>query len=122
MHFISTRAEAGAPALSFSGAIRTGLAPDRGLYVPASDLPKLKAESFNPNWTLAETAAAVLSPLLKGDALAPDLAAICREAITFPAPLRQITKNTWLLELFHGPTAAFKDFGARFLARCLARD
>ncbi|MGS1079625.1 threonine synthase [Pseudoxanthomonas beigongshangi] len=117
MNFISTRNAA--PPAGLSAAIAAGLAPDGGLYVPAQ-LPPPRALQAGPS--LAETAVGLLSPFFAGDALAPELPAICREAFDFPAPLRALaTPHDHVLELFHGPTAAFKDFGARFLAACLTR-
>jgi threonine synthase len=63
----------------------------------------------------------VLAPYFEGDALAPHLSKLCADAFDFPAPLRALsTPGDHVLELFHGPTAAFKDFGARFLAASLA--
>jgi threonine synthase len=64
-----------------------------------------------------------LAPFAAGDALAPQLGAICREAFNFPAPLNAVGDGgrLYVLELIHGPTAAFKDFGARFLAAALTR-
>ncbi|MCD7099495.1 threonine synthase [Stenotrophomonas sp. MMGLT7] len=117
MTFISTRNTA--PAASLSQAIAAGLAPDGGLYVPERmPAPRRLA----PGATLADTAATLLQPFFAGDGLAPELATICGEAFDFPAPLQPLaTPGDHVLELFHGPTAAFKDFGARFLAACLAR-
>jgi threonine synthase len=63
----------------------------------------------------------VLAPYFDGEVLAPQLDDIRRAAFSFPAPVRWLEPNIGLLELFHGPTAAFKDFGARFLAECLSR-
>src|SRR5439155_24543128 len=58
----------------------------------------------------------------EGDPLAGELPRLAAEAFTFDAPLRPLpAANTYVLELFHGPTAAFKDFGARFLAACFRR-
>ncbi|WP_233840621.1 threonine synthase [Dyella sp. 2HG41-7] len=107
---------------TLSEAIAAGLAPDGGLYVPER-LPTLSPEDFSAGGTLADTAATLLSPFFAGDALAGELPAICAEALTFPTPLRALTHHpkTLVLELFHGPTAAFKDVGARFLAACLRR-
>ncbi|MBN6151137.1 threonine synthase [Xanthomonas sp. AmX2] len=117
MNFISTRNTA--PAATLSQAIAAGLAPDGGLYVPER-MPQARA--LVAGATLAETAAALLAPFFAGDALAAELPAICAEAFDFPAPLQPLaTPDDHALELFHGPTAAFKDFGARFLAACLAR-
>ena len=120
LRYLSTRGNS--PAASLSEAIAAGLAPDGGLYVP-DHLPKLDIAAFKPDGSLAETAATLLAPFFAGDALAAELPAICAEALTFPTPLRALPQhpNTSVLELFHGPTAAFKDIGARFLAACLRR-
>jgi threonine synthase len=105
-----------------SQAIAAGLAPDGGLYVPEA-LPSVDPGAFDPQGSLADTAASLLVPFFAGDPLARELPAICAEAFTFDAPLRALPAhpNTVMLELFHGPTSAFKDFGARFLAACLRR-
>ena len=117
MNFISTRNNA--PAASLSQAIAAGLAPDGGLYVPEAMPAPRKLEA---GADLADTATQLIAPFFEGDALASALPAICREAFDFPAPLLPLaTPNDQVLELFHGPTAAFKDFGARFLAACLTR-
>ena len=119
MNYISTRGTA--PAIGLSAAIAAGLAPDGGLYVPAS-LPQLSVSDFDGCETLPDVAAKLLAPFFVGDALADNLPAICAEAFAFAAPLRALkTPDDFILELFHGPTAAFKDFGARFLAACLRR-
>jgi threonine synthase len=117
MNFRSTRERA--PALGLGDALAAGLAPDGGLYVP-QELPRLTAEEFAGCDSLPGVAATLLRPFFAGDALAAGLDAICADALALPAPLRAIAPHTQLLELFHGPTAAFKDFGARFLAACLA--
>jgi threonine synthase len=106
----------------FSAALLQGLAPDGGLYVPCA-WPHLALEDFAGAQQLAEVAVPLLAPFLAGDPLAAALAAVAREAFSFPAPLVPLTPDGRLavLELFHGPTAAFKDFGARFLAACFAR-
>ena len=110
------------PIVPISQAIAAGLAPDGGLYVPEA-LPAIDPAAFDPNGSLADTAATLLAPFFAGDPLADSLPAICAEAFTFDAPLRALPAhpNTMMLELFHGPTSAFKDFGARFLAACLRR-
>ena len=119
MDFVSTRG--GATPTTLSDAIAAGLAPDGGLYVPRT-LPALDPQAFAPDTTLPAVAARLLRPFFAGDALAPQLDAICAEAFDFPCPLRPLgTPGDAVLELFHGPTAAFKDFGARFLAAALAR-
>jgi len=117
MNFISTRNAS--PAATLSQAIAAGLAPDGGLYV-SETMPA--ARELAPGGTLADTAATLLSPFFDGDALASELAGICSAAFDFPAPLVPLaTPGDHVLELFHGPTAAFKDFGARFLANSLSR-
>ncbi|MGV6492293.1 threonine synthase [Stenotrophomonas rhizophila] len=117
MNFVSTRHAA--PSATLSQAIAAGLAPDGGLYVPAQRPPP---HAWQAQGSLARDAAAVLAPFFDGDALAPQLAALCEQAFDFPAPLHALsTPGDHVLELFHGPTAAFKDFGARFLAASLAR-
>ena len=118
MQYLSTRGHA-AP-VGLSAAIASGLAPDGGLYVPQS-LPALGPDDFAGQSTLPAIAATLLRPFFDGDALAAELDSICAQAFDFPAPLRRLDDGTGLLELFHGPTAAFKDFGARFLAACLSR-
>jgi threonine synthase len=120
LRYLSTRGAS--PAATLSQAIAAGLAPDGGLYVP-DHLPTLDTGDFKRDGTLADTAATLLAPFFAGDALAGELLAICAEAFTFPTPLRALPRHprTSLLELFHGPTAAFKDVGARFLAACLRR-
>lgn len=120
LRYLSTRGASAAATLS--EAIAAGLAPDGGLYVP-DHLPTLRVDDFKSSGSLADTAATLLSPFFAGDALANELHAICAEALTFPTPLRQLPQhpNTSVLELFHGPTAAFKDVGARFLAACVRR-
>lgn len=114
MNVISTR---GGAAVPLAAAIAAGQAPDGGLYMPAVLPPGSRP------WgdTLTERAQATLRPFFAGDRLAPDLAAMIAESFTFQAPTRWLDPDTGLLELFHGPTAAFKDFGARFLAACLSR-
>jgi threonine synthase len=115
MKFVSTRSKA--PAASLSDALRNGAAPDGGLYVPEK-LPLANLEQLDPDAPLAEFAATLLKPFFADDALESELPAICAEALDVPAPL--ITPDAakpslHALELFHGPTGAFKDFGARFL-------
>lgn len=120
LRYPSTRGAS--PAATLSDAIAAGLAPDGGLYVP-DHLPTLHPESFDPNGMLADTAATLLAPFFAEDKLARELPSICAEALTFATPLRPLQRHpkTSVLELFHGPTAAFKDVGARFLAACLRR-
>lgn len=117
MNFLSTR-DISAPA-SIDEALAAGLAPDGGLYVPEL-FPTITLDP--PPSTLAETAQAVLSAYFEDSSLRDQLGVICAQAYSFPAPLRSLKgKDDWLLELFHGPTAAFKDYAARFLAEALSR-
>ncbi len=119
MHFVSTRG--GVPKTTLSKAIGEGAAPDGGLFVPWQ-LPRL-ALSGNPRSNSpAESARAVLGPFFEGDALEGQLEALCSEAFDCKLPLVPLNgPGDMVLELFHGPTAAFKDFGARFLAACFRR-
>src|SRR6185312_16327823 len=120
MRFRSTRdAELTA---GFGEALAQGLAPDGGLYFP-TEWPHVQPGSFGVRDSLAIIGARLLAPFAAGDPLAPALAEITSEAFDFPAPVVALGSGGHLavLELFHGPTGAFKDFGARFLAACLAR-
>ena len=120
MRYLSSRDPA--ESRSFAEALARGLAPDGGLYVPER-FPAAAAAEFGTAATLAEVAPRFLAPFFEGDALAPELGAIAGEAFDFPVPLvpLAVEDDAAVLELFHGPTAAFKDFGARFLAACLGR-
>ncbi|HEY4145025.1 threonine synthase [Pinirhizobacter sp.] len=117
MLFESTRG--GAPAATVEDAIAAGLAPDGGLYVPHG-LPTLDIAHFDGVQTLPDVATRLLAPFFAGSTLAPALEAICSEAFDFPVPVVALDESTEVLELFHGPTAAFKDIGARFLAACMS--
>lgn len=117
MNFLSTRG--GTPATSLDDALAAGLAPDGGLYVPER-VPTLADAAPLP--TLAATAQRLLAPFFEGSRLHDALGALCAEAYAFDAPLRPLAgPGDHVLELFHGPTAAFKDYAARFLAASLAR-
>ena len=121
MHYISTR-DASHQA-SLSEAIARGIAPDGGLYVPG-EFPHFTTRQFDGLSELAELGERLIEPFAAGDPLASELGAICREAFDFPAPLvtlDQAPAPASVLELYHGPTCAFKDFGARFLAACMER-
>ena len=118
MRYLSTRGGQGA---NLVDAVMRGLAADGGLYVP-DEMPRLDANAVRGE-SLAEIATDVLAPFFDGSDLEADLGAICRDAFDFPLPLKELTANGELsvLELFHGPTAAFKDVGARFLASLMER-
>ena len=115
MNATSTRG--GAEPTPIAAAIARGLAPDGGLFVPES-LPRLTAADF-ADLDLTAVAARLLAPFFEGTALGEQLPARCAEALSFPVPLVEVAADTHVLELFHGPTAAFKDVGARFLAACM---
>lgn len=117
MNYVSTRG--GIAPVSLEVAIAAGLAPDGGLYVPER-IPVV--DMTHPKATLAQTAEQVLSPYFAGSGLREHLSQLCTTAFDFPAPLRALNApDDYLLELFHGPTAAFKDYAARFLAETLSR-
>jgi len=119
LRFASSRGAA--PPVTLSAAIRQGLAPDGGLYIPTR-LPAVDPASVPAGARLAEVARIALGGFFDGDALYPKLGRITEAALDIPAPTSVVSaaKNPlYVLELFHGPTAAFKDFGARFLAETL---
>jgi len=121
MNYASTRDAALSSTLS--EALREGLAPDGGLYVPRP-LPRIDVRSLDARASLPALAEALLAPFFEGDRLASALQAIAAESLDIAAPVVSFqdgTERLAILELFHGPTAAFKDFGARFLAACLSR-
>lgn len=121
MHYISTRGEA--PELPFDEVLLAGLARDGGLYVPA-DFPRVEAATLE-GWRdlpYAELAVRVMTPFLDGSIGAADFARLVHEAYASfddprVAPLRKLDGNGWLLELFHGPTLAFKDYALQLLGR-----
>ena len=106
--------------VAFGAALARGLAEDGGLYVP-TQWPQLSLSAAADD--LPALALEMLQPFVQGSELADEMPAIVREAFNFPAPLIMLDAHERLgvLELFHGPTAAFKDFGARFLAAALTR-
>lgn len=115
MHYLSTRGHS--PAVTLSEGLTAGLAPDGGLYLPER-LPTVDTTGLTSTHDIAR---AVLAPFLAGDPLEAHLDAIIADAFAPPFPLVPTTDpRLHLLELFRGPTAAFKDFGARFLAAALS--
>jgi threonine synthase len=121
MFFISTRNPANR--VKLSDAIAKGIAPDGGLYIPEG-FPQFKPQDFSGLDTLPALAEKLIAPFAAEDKLSSDIGAICQDAFDFPAPLIKLKGAPGpvrVLELFHGPTAAFKDFGARFLAASLER-
>ncbi|MCL2130288.1 MAG: threonine synthase [Treponema sp.] len=118
MRYYSTRSKN--EAASFSVAALTGLAPDGGLYVP-EEVPKYSAAVKSSLGTMAFTDIAfeTIRPWVEGDIPGPVLEEMVNSAYPFTAPL-VAAGDKLVLELFHGPTAAFKDFGARFMARAFS--
>jgi threonine synthase len=123
VQYISTRGEA--PPLGFADAMLAGLAHDGGLYVPET-WPRLDEAAIAgfAGRSYAEVAVEIISRFVDPSISAVDLARVAREAygnFRHPAvaPLTQIGVNTFLLELFHGPTLAFKDLAMQFLARLM---
>jgi threonine synthase len=126
MQYISTRGGT-ETAVALEDAIMAGTAPDGGLYIPGQ-LPDADLDKIPVNAPINEVALQVIKPFFAGSELADSLEDICTQAFNFPAPLRTISDDEGdgnerlsVLELFHGPTAAFKDFGARFLAATMSR-
>lgn len=118
MRFVSTNGVA--PAVDLQDALLAGLAPDAGLYFPER-IDARPLSDFDGAASLPAVAATFLTPFFAGDSLVADLRAICDRSLDIETPLVDIARDSWLLELFHGPTAAFKDYGARFLADTLGR-
>lgn len=106
--------------VDFKEATIKGLAPDRGLYFPER-IPKLEKEFIDNiyNYTDEEIAFRVINPYAGEVIPENELRRIVEETINFEIPLVKVTPNVFSLELFHGPTLAFKDIGARFMSRCL---
>jgi len=119
MKFYSTKNAA--EAFSLRDAVLKGLPDDKGLFLP-EQVPVLPGSFFLSlqSKTLSEVAVEVSTAFLKGDVPEEDILRIATDAINFEAPLVKIGGKTAMLELFHGPTLAFKDFGARFMARLIA--
>ncbi|MCS7037242.1 MAG: threonine synthase [Saprospiraceae bacterium] len=106
---------------TFREALFQGLPPDNGLYMPAQ-IPRMPEKFLKqlPELPFDEIAYAIALALI-GDEIAPDaLKEIIQQTITFPAPVVLLDNTTGVLELFHGPSLAFKDFGARFMAQVMA--
>lgn len=123
MKYISTRGQA--PALNFEEVLLTGLAADGGLYVPES-LPRFTSEEIQEMAALdyPQLALKIIGPFVDDCIPAGDLKSIIDETYTefrhnAVAPLVQLGANQWVLELFHGPTLAFKDFALQLLGRLL---
>ena len=120
MKWVSSRGAS--PPVPFIDELFAGTAPDGGLYMP-EQLDPLSPEQLAAIRAAAgdivEIGTIVGSHLLRDEISVADMRALVRDALDFPIPLVQVTSNIWSLELFHGPTMAFKDVGARTQARLL---
>jgi len=119
--YISTRGQA--PELDFEEAVLTGMASDGGLYVPA-ELPKFSKEEIASFASMSydQLAFHIMKPFVAAAISDSELKALIEDAYTSfrhsaIAPMVQLDQNLWVLELFHGPTLAFKDFALQFLGR-----
>ena len=120
MKYRSTR---GGPLVSLDEALVAGIAPDGGLFLPES-LPRFDTAAFADAITPQQVGRVLLAPFFEGSTLAGELGDIVDETLSFPLPVTRLPTESGycgLLELFHGPTAAFKDVGAGFLAACMSR-
>lgn len=118
MKYYSTNKKA--PLVSLHEAVVKGLASDRGLYMPET-IKKLPKSFFDKIETLSfqEIAYQVADAFFGEDVKADDLKKIVYDTLAFDCPVQKVNDNIYSLELFHGPTSAFKDVGARFMARLL---
>ena len=118
MKWISTRGAA--PPVPFIDALFAGTAPDGGLYFPErfEPMPRTRLDAIR-GADVATIGSVVGAHLLQGEITEAELVPLVTDALDFPLPLVQVTDRAWVLELFHGPTMAFKDVGARVQARLL---
>ncbi|NCU04129.1 MAG: threonine synthase [Chitinophagaceae bacterium] len=108
--------------VSFKEATILGQAPDKGLYFPES-IPQVDKDLINKIETISneEIAFRIIKPYVGNEIKEEELFRIVSETVNFPIPLVNVSDNISSLELFHGPTLAFKDVGARFMSRCLGQ-
>ena len=118
MQFYSLNKQA--PKVDFEVATINGQAPDKGLYFP-EHIPQVRKKLIGEieNYTNEEIAFEIISPYVGNTIPEEELLRIVKETLNFPIPLVGVTDDIFSLELFHGPTLAFKDIGARFMSRCL---
>jgi len=118
MQYISTRDNT--LKVSFEQAVKQGLAPNKGLFIP-QDYIKLPVEFWANlfDMSLPEIGYYVGKEYVGDEIPDEDFKKLCAEVLNFDIPLVRVKDNIYSLELFHGPTCAFKDVGARFMARCL---
>lgn len=118
MHYISTRNSS--VKKSLSDAILSGLASDDGLFIPES-IPEIDLKNLNRLQSYPDFCHQILMKYFSGDLLENQLKDICQNAFNFPVPMNRMNENTYMLELYHGPTLSFKDIGARFLSQCMQK-
>jgi threonine synthase len=108
--------------VSLSEAVFKGLADDGSLFMP-EEIPALSDEFFQklPGLSLPEIAFSVLKPFVSEDLSEDELIEMVESTFSFPIPLKPVNDHIHVLELFHGPTQAFKDVGARFLSRLMSK-
>ncbi len=106
--------------VNFETAVMHGLAEDGGLFMPA-EFPRMEKDFIDQleKFSFQEIAFRIAKKFIDNEISDSNLQEIISNSITFPAPLVSIGKNLYILELFHGPTLAFKDFGARFMAKTM---
>ena len=117
MRFYSTKGNS--ISVGFKDALLHGLAPDGGLYMPET-IPNLGIDFFKSDLSYPELAVGMIHPFTKDDLAHARLTDICESAFDFPLQIKELNKTDSILELFHGPTFAFKDFAARFMARTMS--
>lgn len=105
--------------VNFAQAVRQGLGKDQGLFFPEV-IPQLDDIDALLDLPLVERSQKILGAIIGDEIPTEKLNAMVKNAFTFPAPLAKVNENIYALELFHGPTLAFKDFGGRFMAQALA--
>jgi threonine synthase len=107
--------------VSFQEAVFNSMPQDKGLFMP-TEIPRLDQHFIDniEKYTLPEIAYQIASTLLKDEMPATDLKALVEDAVNFDASVVKLDEETFVLELFHGPSLAFKDFGARFMSRVMA--
>ena len=104
--------------VSFAGAVKQGLGKNQGLFFPTT-MPKFNNIEALLAMPMVERSVKILLPFVEEDLTEKELTDIVTDAFNFPAQMQPIANERAILELFHGPTLAFKDFGARFMAKCL---
>ena len=117
MKFFSTRNTSSST--TFKNVLLNGLAPDGGLYMPEI-IPKMHIDFLKAHQHFEELAVSVIHPYTKDQLSRSELTTICKKAFNFPINIKYLNEDDLVLELFHGPTLAFKDFAARFMAQSMS--